>query len=367
MQDVLVIGAGVMGCASALALARRRISTCVLERSVPGAEASSAAAGILGAQAEAHADGPMARLCLASRARFPGWVAELAEHTRLDVGYRPSGVVHASFDSDELAKIVHGIQWQREAELPFEVLDGRAARALEPALAESVVGAVRFPDDAVIDPPSLLRALRIAAERAGAVFRSGSLVRRIVVEGGRARGVALEDGTRIEAATVVLAAGSWSTLVDGAPLPADAVRPARGQIVELCSALPRVRSVVYGPRCYFSPRDDGRVLVGSTLEFVGFRPGVTAQAVRDLLDAAIELAPILGDAAVGRTWSSFRPHTKDELPLLGHTSVQGLLLATGHFRNGILLAPLTAEIIAALAAGEEPPADVRPFASTRLG
>jgi glycine oxidase len=206
----------------------------------------------------------------------------------------------------------------------------------------------------------------VAAERAGAVFQSGTYVRRVAHEGNRARGVALEDGSTLAGGHIVVAAGSWTSLVDGSSLAENAVMPARGQIVELSLPAPILSGVVFGPRCYLSPRDDGRVLVGSTLEFVGFRRGVTARAVRDLVGAAIELVPALEDAELGRAWSSFRPYTKDELPLIGATRIEGLLLATGHYRNGILLSPITADIIAALVAGEPPPVDLAPFGASRL-
>jgi glycine oxidase len=165
---------------------------------------------------------------------------------------------------------------------------------------------------------------------------------------------------------VVLTAGSWSTLVEGTTLPADAVRPARGQIVEVTTEAPLLHRLVYGPGCYMSPRDDGRVLIGSTVEFVGFRPGVPAGAVQALLAAAIRVVPALADASLSRAWSCFRPATPDELPLLGRTSVDGLFVATGHFRNGIVLTPITAEIVAAAVAGEEPPFDVAAFSAGRV-
>jgi glycine oxidase len=233
-----------------------------------------------------------------------------------------------------------------------------------------VLGAVRFPDDGRIDPPLYLRALRIAAEKAGARFQSGALVRRVITEPSgstrRARGVALEDGVAIDAGHVVVAAGSWSSLVEGTDVPVGAVRPARGQIVELSLPVPVLGGVVFGPRCYLSPRDDGRVLVGSTLEFVGFRRGVTARAVRDLLAAAIELVPALGEAQVERSWSSFRPYTDDEHPLLGPTEIAGLHLATGHHRNGILLSAVTGAVVAAGISGEPLPTDIEVFSIARL-
>ena len=359
MEDVVIIGAGVMGCASALALAERGISALVLERSVPGAEASSAAAGILGAQVEAHADGPLARLCLASRERFGKLTSTLQQLTGIDVGYRPCGVTAVGFSPEDLGRLERETSWQQSAGLPLQRLDALGAREAEPSLSERVLGGVRFPGDARIDPPLLLRALRIAAELAGARFHSGSLVRRVLTEGSprRAVGVVMEDGTRHLAPHVVLAAGSWSALVEGTELPPSAVRPARGQIVELQVPLPFLRGVVYGPGCYLSPRDDGRVLVGSTLEFVGFKSGVTAGAVRDLLSAAISLFPQLAEASVQRTWSNFRPYTSSELPLLGPSPIEGLVLATGHYRNGILLSAITGEVVASAITGSSSPLD----------
>jgi glycine oxidase len=366
MEDVLVIGGGVMGCASALALAEAGVSVRVLERSVPGAEASSAAAGILGAQIEAHTDGPMARLCLASRALYPALAARLHERTGIDAGLRMQGTLHVAWDEGELDTLWDNAAWQRDAGLRCERLGPAALREREPCVSPDALGGVYFPDDGRIDPPLLLKALRIGAERAGARFSSGALVRRIVVEDARATGVLLEDGRVIEAKHVVLAAGSWSALVEGSGLPPECVRPARGQIVELLLELPPTGRVLYGPGCYLSPRDDGRMLIGSTLEFVGFSPGVTALAVRDLLTAAIRLVPRLGRAGLGRAWSSFRPYTRDELPLLGRTPIEGLLLATGHYRNGILLAPITGQVIASAVLGTEPPAELTPFSSARV-
>lgn len=379
MSDVLVIGSGVIGCASALALARRGASVSVIERGADGRGAGApeppsawgdgaswAAAGVLGAQIEAEEDGPMARLCLASRERYAAWAGALVEATGIDVGYRPCGAMRVAFEAGEAETVAREAAWQAAAKLSLASLDGAAARAAEPALCNEIAGGVRFPDDGRIDPPALMRALRIAAARAGARFRTGAPARRILRAGGRAVGAALEDGSELLAGKVVLAAGCWSALVDGAGLAPDAVRPARGQIVELVAEAPPLGQVIFGPSCYLSPRDDGRVLVGSTTEFVGFTPGVTARAVADLLVAAIRLVPALGEAAVSRSWSGLRPHTHDELPILGEGVIKHLILATGHFRNGILLAPITGEIVAAVAAERVPPVDISPFEAERL-
>jgi glycine oxidase len=370
MDTVLVVGGGMIGVAVAFTLARRGFKVTLIERGHVepsraldrGPEGSSAAAGVLGAQLEGlHGDGPLTRLCLESRARYPAWVEAIHARSGLDVELRPAGVLEVAFDASGLAALQRDAAWQAQAGLPVESLDAAGVHAIEPALCSEVVGGVRFPDDPRIDPPSLLAALRVAAERSSVVFRAEATVARVLIRSGRAVGVALEDGTSIAGDAVVIAAGSWSTLIGETSLASDAVRPARGQIVELKLPAPVLRSVVESPRCYFSPRDDGRILVGSTVEFVGFRVGPTAAAVRDLLAAAIHLLPALGDATVNRAWSGFRPCSTDEHPLIGSVGIEGLVIATGHFRNGVLLAPITAEIVAALLTGETPPADLGPF------
>ncbi|HEX9295526.1 MAG TPA: glycine oxidase ThiO [Polyangiaceae bacterium] len=363
--DVILVGGGVMGCASALALADAGARVLVLERSVPGAEASSAAAGILGAQTEAQSAGPFFELACSSRARYPAWTERLRAATGIDVGFRQCGILKVAVDDDTRGRLVHEVAWQTGAGLALAELDAAGVAELEPSLSGLVTFGFHFPEDGRVDPPLLLRALHIAASAAGAKFRSGTYVRAIDVVDGQARGVILEDGTRIAAGHVVLAAGSWSTLVGGVPLTSNAVRPARGQIVELETREPVLRRVVFGPACYLVPRDDGRILVGSTLEFVGYRREVTARAVRDLLSAAIELFPALADASLGRTWSNFRPYTDTGTPFLGPTEIPGLVLATGHYRNGILLAPITADIVCAVVQGRPPPVDLAPFANVK--
>jgi glycine oxidase len=363
--DVVIVGGGVMGCAIALSLAESDIRAVVLERSVPGAEASSAAAGILGAQLEAHADGPFLRLCVESRARFSRTVALLKELTGIDCEWRPSGVLRAALTDEETASLAEIEKIHRSAGLSAELLDRQAVLRREPAMGPGIVAGLLFKDDARIDPPSYMRALRIAAERKGARFLSGNMVKRVVIDGTEVRGVELENSETVATPQVVIAAGSWSGLVGGA-VPPSSIRPARGQIVELRVPMPILRTVISGARGYLSPRDDGRILLGSTLEFVGFEKIVTAEAVRTLLDAAIELVPSLGSAELCRAWSNFRPFTRDELPLIGHTSTRGLCLATGHYRNGILLSPITAEIVRTLILGAAPPVDIQPFSPGRL-
>ncbi len=190
-------------------------------------------------------------------------------------------------------------------------------------------------------------------------------MKRIAEEDGRAVGVELDDGSVVKGSHVVLAAGSWTSLVSRSESPAPRVVPARGQIVELRTSVPPLSSVVFGPDCYLVPRADGRVLIGSTLEFVGFKREVTAGAVARLLAAAIRLVPALSDAELSGSWSSFRPYTADELPLLGPSATPGLVLMSGHYRNGILLAPISAKIVADCVTGKRPTLDLSPFSPDR--
>ncbi len=367
MTDVLVIGGGMIGCAAALALAEKSFKTAVIERGPldpvgRGPEGSSAAAGILGAQLEGlHGDNPLSRLCLLSRDRYPAWIAGITDRSGRDVELRPAGVTRVAFDAASLRAVEADAAWQARAGYRVEHLDAAAVRAIEPALASDVHGAVRFPDDHRIDPPALMAALRLAAVTAGVIFRDGATVSRVVMRDGRATGVILADGTVIAADTVVIAAGSWSSLIGDTSLPPDAVQPARGQIIELHVDASVVRGVLEAADCYLSPRDDGRLLLGSTVELVGFREGATAGAVRDLLNAAIRLVPGLHDATINRTWAGFRPRTHDDMPLIGTVGIEGLVIATGHFRNGVLLAPITGEIVAALLTGGALPVDIAPF------
>ena len=361
-RRVVVVGGGVMGCACAWELARHGFSVVVLERSVPGAEASSAAAGILGAQVEAHAEGPLAELSRASRRLYPSWVRSLVKATGIDVQYRECGLFQVGFGADSVRALSRARSWQKPRP---RVLDTKALHRREPALSPKLTGGLHFAGDARVDPRVLFRALHVAATHAGVEFRSGASVRRVVETHGRATGVALDDGSVVTGEHVLVAAGSWTSLVEGTGLAPGAVIPARGQILELWTEEPLLSSVVFGPRAYLVPRDDGRLLVGSTVEFVGYRREVTAAAVRDLLTAAIRIVPRLADAALTDTWSSFRPYTKDELPLLGPAHLPGLWLASGHYRNGILLAPITAAIVSALVRGTRPPLPLAAFSPLR--
>jgi len=365
--DVVIVGAGVMGCAVALRLASRGLSVTVIERGIPGAEASSAAAGILGPQMEADAPGPLLDLGLRSRALYPALALELRDATGIDIGYVLSGVLAVALDGAGAAELTARRAWQTARGLRVEPLSSEALRELEPNIGHDVRAALRFADDAQVNARELARALSQAAAHAGARFLQGRYVRRVVVEGGVVQGVEL-DGEVLAAGAVVVAAGSWSGLIEGAGVPSTVVRPARGQLVSIETRPPLFRHVisVHG-RGYLVPRRDGTVLAGSTVEMAGFRKEVTVGGLAQILGLAATLVPALADAPVTGSWSNFRPYTEDHLPVLGQTPVRGLVLATGHFRNGILLAPVTADAIASLVATGASDIDLTPFSVARFG
>ncbi len=363
--DVVVIGAGVHGCATALRLAQAGASVVVAERSVPGAEASSAAAGILSPGVEAQHGGPLLELAQDSMRRWPRFAEELQALTGIDLSFRTNGTLRIVFGAEE-AEL-----WR--ADLPrlvalgvsTEWLDGAALRAHEPALSTTACGGYFFSAEASLDPKPLARALAIAAAGAGAHFVAGR-VKRIVVEKGRAVGVDHESG-RVAAHAVLLAAGAWSSRVEGNGLPADSVRPVRGQMVVLESRRELLSRVVFSPKGYLVPRPDGRILCGSTMEEAGFEKAVTADGLLRILGMAVETAPLLAAAPYLESWSNFRPATADGLPLLGPGAVPGLFFATGHHRHGILLAPASADLVAASLLGRPTAIDLAPYSATRLG
>ncbi|MBF0417331.1 MAG: glycine oxidase ThiO [Magnetococcales bacterium] len=361
MDQVVIIGAGVMGCACAHRLAEAGFGVTLLEKSIPGAESSAAAAGILGAQSEVAAPGPFFELCLASRTRFRDYARELTALSGVAVGYEDAGVLEVALDPAEGRLSAARAEWMLDRGLRVEILDRDQARELESALTDRMVGALHFPDDHWVDPVALSAALASAAARLGVTFRSGERVRAIRVVDGGVVGVET-DGGFIAAGRVVVAGGAWSSEIAGMPALRTSIRPVAGQIIQVESRPPRFRHVVYGYKGYVVPRADGRVLMGSTLEDRGFDKAVTLGGLHRVSGMAIEMVPGLANARYSNSWSGLRPATADNLPLLGATSVAGLFVAAGHYRNGILLTPITAEVIRDLMLGRTPKVAIAPFA-----
>ncbi|MHB8420865.1 MAG: glycine oxidase ThiO [Myxococcales bacterium] len=354
--DVAVVGAGAVGCAIAWRLAQEGLSVVLVERVRPGAEASSAAAGLLASQHESSGQGPFFQLLRRSEGLWRGFAEEIRDASSLDPGWRACGALEVAQGEREGQALAARLAWQRQAGLAVEWLDGREARSRLPALAPEIDAALWFPDAAQVDAQRLTASLWACAAAAGARLAVGE-ARRLLVEGGRVAGLLVDDRP-IAAAAVVLAAGAFSALVEGVGLPPRAVRPVRGQIVCFDLRAP-FAAAVFGTGGYLAPKPDGRLLVGSTMEEVGFDKSVTGGGVRGLLELAARLCPALREAPIGSLWAGLRPATADGLPALGPSpGIAGLHLALGHFRNGILLAPVTAEIVAAGVRGK--PVDLAP-------
>ena len=355
--DVAVLGGGVAGLAVAWRARARGLTVCVLDRGELGAGTSRVAAGMLAPVTEADAgERPLLALALDSARRWPAFATELEEATGVEIGYRRCGTLVVARDRDEAEALDRELALRARLGLSAGRLLPSAARRAEPALAPTVRLALDVPDDHAVDPRLLTAALARAAERAGAVLRPGAAVARVLHDGARVQGVELEHGERLAAGRVVVAAGPWSGLDLGLPPSARVpVRPVKGQTLRLRDpAGPGLLGrVVRFDGGYLVPRGDGRYVLGATVEERGFDTAMTAGAVHELLRDAAELVPGVLELEVEELLAGLRPGTPDNAPVLGASpALDGLAWATGHHRNGILLAPVTAELVAAELAGE---------------
>jgi glycine oxidase len=372
-SDVLVIGGGIIGLVTAWRAAQRGFTTAVLDPE-PGGGAAQVAAGMLAAVTELHhGEQTLLALNLASARRYPGFAAELTDLTGRGLGYRRSGTLAVALDADDRAHLRELHALQRESGLESEWLSGRECRRLEPMLAPGVRGGLRVDGDHQVDPRRLAAALVTACERAGVVFHR-EWAERLTVVRERAAGAVTRAGTELTAGQVVLAAGSLSGRLAGVPrdvLPP--VRPVKGQVLRLtvpertAPFLTRtVRAVVRGSHAYLVPRENGELVVGATSEEQGWDTTVTAGGVYELLRDAHELVPGITELPLTETRAGLRPGSPDNAPLLGPSDLDGLLLATGHYRNGVLLTPVTGDALAHALATGELPEEARPFTPRRF-
>ena len=364
-RDVIIVGGGVIGCSIALRLARAGLQVTLIERGRTGCEASRAAAGMLSPQAEAAEPGPFLDLCLRSRALYPEFARLLEDLSGVDIEYRDEGTLCVALAGEDPNEIARWASWQKGAALPLEELSAGDLAALEPAVTKLAARAVYIPGDHQVENRRLLDALDTAMRRAGVRVEEGAEVNRLIVEGDKTTGVVC-NGVPVKAGAVVVAAGSWSSrLLEPVGLRVRVI-PARGQMLAVRGPAMPIRHVLHSSHAYLVPRNDGRIVIGATVEYVGFNKAVTAGGIRGLLNAAIELVPSLTDSEIVETWAGFRPDTEDHLPVIGACAVANLFLATGHFRNGILLAPVTAEIIAQCIIEQKVADGLRPFSINRF-
>jgi glycine oxidase len=369
--DVAVVGAGVIGLAVAWRAAQRGLKVIVLERGAePARETSSVAAGMLAPISEALAtEVALMRLGLASVSAYPEFVEELHDATGMDTGYLRCGTLLAARDGDEAEALGRELALRERFGLAVHRLRASEARLREPALAPTLRLALEIPDDHAIDPRKLTAALAQAVIGAGGELRTNSPVAALTTADGGVTGVRLVGGERVAAEQVVVAAGPWSSSLDGVPTGASVpVHPVKGQILRLHDPagpglLTRVVRFIGG---YLVPRGDGRYVLGATMEERGFDTTVTAGGVFELLRDASELVPSVTELVIDELSAGLRPATPDNAPAIGPGAIPGLHWATGHFRHGVLLTPITAQIVAARLAGDDPGELAAEFAPTRF-
>lgn len=367
--DAAVIGGGVIGCCIAWRLAQAGMHVVVVERGDVGGEASHAAGGMLAPLAEADAADDFFQLAVAGRAMYAEFARELKQVSGIDIEYRTEGTLFLSLNEADDEELDRRWQWQHAAGLNVKRLNAGCVRKLEPLVNERLRWALKFPDDHQVNNRLLTIALHSAAQKAGVEFRAPLSVDSILTENRRVTGLRTIHG-EIRCRTAVLAAGSWSSLLlenSGALPPPFQVEPVRGQMVAVEMPQPPINHVIYSRRIYLIPRLGGVLIAGSTTERAGYDKQVTADGVASIIERASETLPCFGAAAIKETWAGLRPGSPDDLPILGlDPRIGGLVYATGHYRNGILLTPITAQAVSELILKGESSVRLAPFSPERF-
>jgi glycine oxidase len=367
--DAAIIGGGVIGCAIAWRLGQAGLRTVVIERGELGREASWAAGGMLAPLAEADYADAFFDLAVASRAMYADFAAELRSLTEIDIEYRTEGTLYLAFTDEDEDELEHRWQWQRATGLQIKKLDAAGVQKLEPILHPALRWALKFPDDHQVDNRRLMTALVAAARKAGVAFWTQTEATEILIANSQVAGLATARG-EIKTKTVILAAGCWSGLLrtnDERAMKDFFVAPVRGQMVALEMPMPALRHVVYSRNAYLVPRLSGHIIAGSTTEQVGYDKQTTASGIASIIERAVAIAPALAKQAVQETWAGLRPKTKDDWPILGvDPQISGLIYATGHYRNGILLTPITAQAVSDLVTSGDSPVNISPFSLARF-
>jgi glycine oxidase len=367
-QDVLIIGGGTIGLATGFELARSGMGVTVLERDEAGRGTSWLAAGMLAPDTEiGFEELDLYKLNRESRRRWPDFADRVEASSGMTVDYRSEGTLIVADDRDSAEALRRRFEFQQEQGLEVEWVTGEEAREIEPFVAPGLSAAVHSPSDHQVDNRRLMNALRVAFEAEGGRLHEGTAVEAVLPDAERP-GVRTAGGTRLTADRVVVAAGVWSRSIEG--LEPDArppVRPVKGQMIQLRRKRPfDLTHVIRGPDAYLAPKSNGRVIVGATSEEMGFDTTVTAGGLFDLLEGAWEVVPGIRDLPVDETWAGLRPASRDHAPLLGTSAAPGIIMATGHYRHGILLTPVTAEEIARLVRTGETSEWLEPFSPLRF-
>jgi glycine oxidase len=379
--DVVIVGAGLIGASVALKLREKGLQVALLDRQQPGQEASRAAAGMLAPGPDDAASLPLVPLGKASLRLYPGFVAAIEQASGKSTGFAQRGTLEIFFGAEGESARDSFVAERNGLGIQTQAVSLRQAREMEPSLGPEAAAAAWIPEEATADPRLLMEAALSAAKARGVALRANCAAIGLLGEGGRCAGVVTREGT-IKAEHVVIAAGCFSGELTGEIGRRAPTHPVRGQMLALRQPAPSgtnphdptrsnvgrgtVGRVLRSANGYLVPHGDNRVLAGSTLEDAGFEKIVTPAGIRKILGAAMEMVPALAGAEILETWAGLRPATPDRLPILGPTDIAGLIVATGHYRNGILLAPITAKLVSAWVCGESVEEDVAAFSPMRL-
>lgn len=341
--DAVIAGGGVIGASIALELAGAGLHVALFDANQPGKQASWASAGMISPAPENLGSIPFVPISLASVALYPEFIRNVEELSGINVGYRQDGAIDALLAGNVEEELSTVIALQHGVGLRAEALNAQQAREMEPALSEAIEAAIFRPDEASLDNRAFTEAVLKAAQRNGAKIFAGNGAKAIWKENGRCKGLILQNG-QVESKSTIIAAGCFSAQIEGVAAYAP-VFPAKGQMIALRCESVEIRRVLWLEHTYLVPRNDGRIIAGSTIERTGFDRNVTAGGIKKILSEVLQLAPGLEKAQIEETWAGLRPDSPDHLPILGPTDLDGLLIATGHFRSGILLAPITARLM----------------------
>ena len=373
-KRIIIVGGGVIGLGIGWQLAKAGCTVSIYERDQAGRAASWAAAGMLAPHAEVHfEERELLNMGVQSCRMYPEWVAELETDSRMNVGYRAEGTLIVGVDRDDARELEHLYESQKLLDLKVEWITGMEAREMEPLLSPKITAAIWSKDDHQVDNRAMVEALIRAYQNTNGILHEDTSVDKIEIVNGKAKGIWIK-GNLEEADVIVLAAGCWSSDINGLPKSVQPpVRPVKGQMLALQMEEGIVlQKVIRAPRAkyptdvYLVPKDDGRLVIGATSEEMGFDTRLTAGGLFELLRGAWEAVPGIYDLPVLETWAGLRPGSRDNAPILGETGVENLIMATGHYRNGILLTPITAREIASLILTDQTSENIVPFQLSRF-
>ena len=362
--DAVIAGGGLIGASIALELASAGMKVGLCDAQEPGREASWASAGMISPAPENAGMLPFMPMSLASVALYPEFIKKVEELSGRDAGYRQDGALDAILTGDVQEELSTIIALQHGVGLRAEALSAEQAREMEPSMTEEIKAAIYRPDEASLDTRAFTEAVLEAARRKGVEIVAGNGAKALWKEDTQCKGLVLEHGS-VEAKWTIIAAGCFSARIEGVA-PYAPVFPAKGQMIGLRCESVKIQHVLWSDHTYLVPRNDGRIIAGSTIERTGFAHDVTAGGMRKILSEALELVPGLEKARIEETWAGLRPDSPDHLPIIGPTDLEGLLMATGHFRSGILLAPITARLIREWVVSQEVSVDWERFSPMRF-